>query len=71
MIRDEFLLPDLPKASYKIWVRGYGLVDSDPITAAPGKTAYADRGFSCPTPQIAAKSSSERLVFPASDSREE
>src|ERR1035441_1333003 len=34
----RFLLPDLPKANYKVWVRGYGLVDSEPVQAAPGKT---------------------------------
>jgi hypothetical protein len=26
--RGRYLLPDLPKASYSLWVRGYGLVDS-------------------------------------------
>ena len=26
--RGRYLLPDLPKASYSVWVRGYGLVDS-------------------------------------------
>jgi hypothetical protein len=34
----RFLLPELPKANYKVWVRGYGLVDSPPVDAAPGKT---------------------------------
>ena len=34
----RFVLPDLPKANYKVWVRGYGLVDSTPVTSAPGKT---------------------------------
>src|SRR5277367_178136 len=24
----RYLIPDLPKANYKVWVRGYGLVDS-------------------------------------------
>ena len=33
----RFLLPDLPEASYAVWVRGYGLVDSTPVTAAPGQ----------------------------------
>ena len=32
----RFLLPELPPASYSVWVRGYGLVDSPPVTAAPG-----------------------------------
>src|SRR5258708_28403439 len=34
----RYLLPQLPKASYDIWVRGYGLVDSAKTKAAPGKT---------------------------------
>ena len=32
----RFLLPELPKASYRIWVRGYGLVDSKKVKARPG-----------------------------------
>ena len=24
----RYLIPDLPKANYTVWVRGYGLVDS-------------------------------------------
>jgi hypothetical protein len=34
----RYLLPDLPKANYSVWVRGYGLVDSAKTTTAPGKT---------------------------------
>jgi len=33
----RYLVPDLPKANYKVWVRGYGLVDSQPVQSAPGK----------------------------------
>src|SRR5580700_2896169 len=33
----RYLIPDLPKASYTIWVRGYGRVDSPKVEAAPGK----------------------------------
>ncbi len=33
----RYLLPDLPKANYDVWVRGYGLVDSQHVKAAPGK----------------------------------
>jgi len=36
--RGRYLVPDLPKANYNVWVRGYGLVDSPKVTAAPGKT---------------------------------
>ena len=35
--RGRFVVPDLPKANYDIWVRGYGLVDSAKVTSAPGK----------------------------------
>jgi hypothetical protein len=33
----RYVLPDLPKAKYKIWVRGYGLVDSPKVESEPGK----------------------------------
>src|SRR5271157_6606709 len=26
--RGRYVIPDLPKANYNVWVRGYGLVDS-------------------------------------------
>jgi hypothetical protein len=32
----RFLLPDLPDALYKVWVRGYGLVDSKPVSLRVG-----------------------------------
>ncbi len=35
--RGRYLLPDLPKAGYSVWVRGYGLVDSPKIQTTPGK----------------------------------
>src|SRR5438477_3654946 len=35
--RGQYVLPDLPKANYSVWVRGYGLVDSAKIQAVPGK----------------------------------
>src|SRR6059058_2905235 len=34
----RYLVPDLPKANYNVWVRGYGLVDSPKVKAAPGTT---------------------------------
>src|SRR3989454_11329773 len=33
----RYVLPDLPKANYSIWVRGYGLVDSPKVKTVPGK----------------------------------
>src|SRR5882724_8420077 len=33
----RYVLPDLPKASYQVFVRGYGLVDSARVSAKPGQ----------------------------------
>src|ERR1700684_467479 len=33
----RYLVPDLPKAHYKVWVRGYGLIDSSMVDASPGQ----------------------------------
>jgi hypothetical protein len=33
----RYLIPDLPKATYSVWVRGYGLVDSPKTRSAPGR----------------------------------
>jgi hypothetical protein len=35
--RGAYLTPDLPKATYQVWVRGYGLVDSEKVQTVPGK----------------------------------
>jgi hypothetical protein len=35
--RGRYVMPDLPKASYRVWVRGYGLVDSPKVQATPGR----------------------------------
>jgi hypothetical protein len=32
----RYVIPDLPEANYQVWVRGYGLVDSDKSAATPG-----------------------------------
>jgi hypothetical protein len=40
VVTDEagrYLIPDLPAAKYLVWVRGYGLVDSHAVEAAPGQ----------------------------------
>src|SRR5256886_14309999 len=33
----RYVLPDLPRASYQVFVRGYGLVDSARVPAKPGQ----------------------------------
>jgi hypothetical protein len=35
--RGRYVLPELPKANYRVWVRGYGLVDSSKVQTTPGK----------------------------------
>ncbi|MEE2612949.1 MAG: carboxypeptidase-like regulatory domain-containing protein [Acidobacteriota bacterium] len=54
----RYLIPDLPEASYKVWVRGYGLLDSAGVTVAPGATVDI-RATVAPTPVEAAR------VYPA------
>jgi hypothetical protein len=52
--RGQYLLPDLPEADYKVWVRGYGLVDSQPVDAMPG-TTLALAAAVAPNPRAAAQ----------------
>src|SRR5215475_1109483 len=33
----RYVIPDLPKANYVVWARGYGLVDSAKTTSEPGR----------------------------------
>jgi hypothetical protein len=35
--RGRYVVPDLPKANYRVWVRGYGLVDSPKVQIRPGR----------------------------------
>jgi hypothetical protein len=52
--RGRYVIPDLPRASYKVWVRGYGLVDSPRVDGAPGRQLNL-RATSAPTPAAAAE----------------
>src|SRR6516225_6047813 len=57
VVTDEqgrYLLPDLPKATYDVWVRGYGLVDSPKAQAAPGRTLNL-KAVPAPSPKAAAQ----------------
>jgi hypothetical protein len=53
--RGRFLVPDLPNGKYKVWVRGYGLVDSTPIEMKPDTKSINLKATSAKTPQDAAK----------------
>ena len=50
----RYLIPDLPAGQYKIWVRGYGLVDSTPMETVPGNILNL-AARPAPSPQAAAK----------------
>jgi len=50
----RYVIPDLPKANYSIWVRGYGLVDSAKIKATPGKILNLKAAVA-PSPAAAAE----------------
>ncbi|MBI4885870.1 MAG: carboxypeptidase regulatory-like domain-containing protein [Acidobacteria bacterium] len=49
----RFVVPDLPRARYNVWVRGYGLIDSPKIEATPGRTISLT-AVTAPTPAAAA-----------------
>src|SRR5690606_24824445 len=51
----RYVLPEMPDATYRVWVRGYGLVDSEPVEGRPGDHDLALRAVVAPTPQEAAK----------------
>ncbi|HEY7445712.1 MAG TPA: carboxypeptidase-like regulatory domain-containing protein [Vicinamibacterales bacterium] len=52
--RGRYVVPDLPKANYNVWVRGYGLVDSPKVQTAPGKVV-ALKAVTAPNPRAAAE----------------
>src|SRR5437660_1381146 len=50
----RYLIPDLPKGTYTVWVRGYGLVDSPSTQATPGKPLNLT-AVPAPNPRAAAE----------------
>ena len=52
--RGRYLIPDLPRATYSIWVRGYGLIDSSKVQSAPGRNVNLTASLAM-TPREAAK----------------
>ncbi len=54
----RYVIPDLPPATYSLWVRGYGLEDSPKVSAKPG--AFVDlQAIAAPDARTAAR------VYPA------
>src|SRR5437879_9245221 len=58
----RFLVPDLPDGAYELWVRGYGLKDSEPVKSARGETVKLQVADAA-NPQEAAKN------YPASNGK--
>ena len=54
----RYVLPDLPEATYEVFVRGYGLVDSPRVSASPGQMLDLE-GVVAPDERAAAE------VYPA------
>jgi hypothetical protein len=52
--RGRYVIPELPKATYDVWVRGYGLVDSPKSRVAPGSTVNL-QAVQAPNAQAAAQ----------------
>jgi hypothetical protein len=50
----RYVVPDLPKATYNVWVRGYGLTDSPKTKATPGQQ-LALKAVPAPSPRVAAE----------------
>src|SRR6267378_8500791 len=50
----RYVVPDLPKANYSVWVRGYGLVDSPRVKTTPGSMVNL-KAVIAPTPAQAAE----------------
>jgi hypothetical protein len=50
----RYLIPELPKANYQVWARGYGLVDSAKVTSEPGRTVNIT-AVVAPSPKAAAE----------------
>src|SRR5271166_3659133 len=57
--RGRYLIPDLPKAKYSVWARGYGLVDSPKVETEPGKLVDLK-------PAVAPDAKTAAQLYPAS-----
>ena len=54
----RFALPELPAVAYRVWVRGYGLIDSEAVEASPGDTLELEV-------EVAEDSAEAAMVYPA------
>jgi len=56
--RGRYVIPDLPKANYTVWARGYGLVDSPKVKSEPGRNIDLK-------PTLAPDAKTAALLYPA------
>ena len=56
--RGRYVIPDLPKAKYTVWARGYGLVDSHKVETEPGKQVDLK-------PELAPDAKTAAQIYPA------
>jgi len=54
----RYLIPDLPRARYSVWARGYGLTDSPKVDSEPGKRVDLN-------PNVAPDEKSRAQYYPA------
>jgi hypothetical protein len=69
--RGRYVLPDLPKASYSVWVRGYGLVDSPKGADRARQDPQPERGGSTESSRSGGVLPGHLLVFDAEDTGHE
>ena len=67
----RYVMPDLPKANYDIWVRGYGLVDSPKVKSAAWQNSQSQSSGGAERSRGGAILSGDLLVFDDEDSRQE
>ena len=66
----RYVVPDLPKAKYTVWVRGYGLANSAKVEAEPGQPAQSQSRAGGRMPRQPRKYlSGDLLVLDAENSR--
>ncbi len=53
--RGRYVVPDLPAASYSVWARGYGLVDSPKATSRARARSSTSPRSPAPSPAVAAR----------------
>ena len=65
----RYVIPDLPKANYTVWSRGYGLVDSEKMPSTPGRIVNHAAKPAPDTGRSGALLPRHLLVLDAEDSR--